>query len=174
MTTEPPPLDINRILDVLKRHEVAFLLVGGVAAIAYGARRPTSDLDCVTRRTEENLNRLAAALRALNARLRVHGLSDEEAAALPTRLDAETLGRMEISTWRTDAGELDVLTDIPSRDGRRLRYADLITRAHTSHIHGVAVQVVALPDLIASKEWANRPKDHEALAELHQLASQGD
>ena len=86
MTTEPPPLDIDRILDVLKRHEVEFLLVGGVAAIAYGARRPTSDLDCV------------------NARLRFHGLSDEEAALLRTQLDAETLGRMEISTWRTDAG----------------------------------------------------------------------
>ena len=52
MTTEPPALDIDRILDVLKRHEVEFLLVGGVAAIASGARRPTSDLDCVTPQTE--------------------------------------------------------------------------------------------------------------------------
>lgn len=117
MTTEPPPLDIDRILDALKRHDVEFLLVGGVAAMAYGARRPTSDLDCVTPRTEENLKRLAGALRALNARLRVHGLSDEEAASLPTRLDADTLGRMEVSTWRTDAGDLDVLSDIPSGDG---------------------------------------------------------
>ncbi len=65
MTTEPPPLDIDRILEVLDRHKVEFLLVGGVAALAYGARRPTSDLDCVTPRTEENLKRLAGALRAL-------------------------------------------------------------------------------------------------------------
>jgi hypothetical protein len=174
MTTEPPPLDIDRILDVLYRHEVEFLLVGGVAAIVYGARRPTTDLDCVTPRTEDNLNRLAAALRALNARLRVHGLTDDEAAALPTQLDAETLARMEISTWRTDAGDLDVLTDIPSRDGRRVRYAELVGRANSSRVHGVAVQVVALPDLIASKEWANRPKDRDALPELRQIASQGD
>lgn len=174
MTTEPPPLDIDRILDVLNRHGVDFLLVGGVAAIAYGARRPTIDLDCVTPRTEENLTRLAAALRSLNARLRVHGLSDEEAAALPTQLDAETLGRMEISTWRTDAGDLDVLSDIPNREGRRQRYADLVGQAHSRPVHGVVVQVVALSDLIESKEGANRPKDREALPELRRLASQGD
>jgi len=83
-------------------------------------------------------------------------LSDEETASLPTRLDAETFGRMEISTWRTDAGDLDVLSDIPSRDGRRRRYVDLVGQAHSRRVHGVTVQVVALSDLIASKEWANR------------------
>jgi hypothetical protein len=126
MTTEPPALDIDRLLTTLDRHEVDFVLVGGVAAIAYGARRPTADLDCVARRSSDNLERLAAALRSLNARLRVHGLTDEEAALLPTRIDKDTLGRMEISTSRTDAGDFDVLTDLPGRDGRRLRYGDLM------------------------------------------------
>jgi hypothetical protein len=97
-----PVLDADRILAVLDRHQVDFLVVGGVAAIAHGATRPTSDLDCVARRSGTNLDRLAAALRELNARLRVAGLSDEEAAALPTQLDRDTLGRMNISTWRTE------------------------------------------------------------------------
>src|SRR5215212_3231493 len=101
MTSEPPALDIGRLLATLDRHHVDFLVVGGVAAIAYGARRPTADLDCVARRSGGNLDRLAGALRSLNARLRVHGLTDEESARLPTRVDKETLGRMEISTWRT-------------------------------------------------------------------------
>ena len=44
MTSEPPALDVDRLLTTLDRHEVDFVLVGGVAAIAYGARRqrPTS------------------------------------------------------------------------------------------------------------------------------------
>jgi len=29
---------------------------------------------------------------------------------------------MEISTWRTDAGDFDVLAEIPAGDGRRVRY----------------------------------------------------
>ncbi len=66
---------------------------------------------------------------------------------------------------------LDVLTDLPSSEGRRLRYVDLIGRAHLRSVHGVAVPVVAMTDLIASKEWANRPKDRHALVELRQLAS---
>lgn len=31
------------------------------------------------------------------------------------------------------------------------------------------MSVVGLDELIASKEWANRPKDHEALPELRAL-----
>ena len=171
MTTEPPPLDVERILATLTRHGVEFLLVGGVAAIAHCARRLTVDLDCVPGRTYENLDRLAAALRDLNARLRAEGLDDAEAARLPVRIDRETLGRMELSTWRTDAGDFDILADLPTRDGRRLRYDDLNRRANTQPLHGITVRVAALDDIIASKEWADRPKDREALAELRRLAS---
>ena len=171
MATEPPPLDVEQILSTLTRRGVEFLLVGGVAAIAHGARRLTVDLDCVVLRTYENLDRLARALRDLNARLRVEGLDDVEAALLPVRIDRETLGRMEISTWRTDAGDFDILADLPTRDGRRLRFAELIGRADAQPLHGVTVRVAALDDIIASKQWADRPKDHEALAELRRLAT---
>lgn len=174
MTPEQTPLDIDRILATLERHHVDFLVVGGVAAIAHGAVRPTADLDCLARRSGGNLERLAAAMRDLSARLRVEGLSDEDAAMLPTRLDKETLGRMEISTWRTDAGDFDVLTDIPARDGHRLRYDELIGRAAVQEVHGIAVHVAALDDVIASKEWADRPKDREALPELRDLAAGRD
>lgn len=147
------------------------MIVGGVAAIAHGAVRPTADLDCLARRSGENLDRLAAAMGELNARLRIDGLSDEESAMLPIALDSNTLGRMELSTWRTDAGDFDVLTDIPARDGRRLRYDELIGRAAVQEVHGITVHVAALEDVIASKEWANRPKDREALPELRELAA---
>jgi hypothetical protein len=168
-----PVLDVDRILAMLERHRVDFLVVGGVAAIAHGATRPTSDLDCVPRRSGTNIDRLAAALRDLNARLRVAGLSDEEAAALPTPLDRDTLGRMEISTWRTDAGDLDVLVDIPDRSGRGMRFDELISRAAVQDVNGRTVRIAAVDDLIASKEWADRPKDRETLPELRALKPHG-
>jgi len=174
MTREPPALDLRRLLTTLDRHKVDYVLVGGVAAIAHGAMRPTTDLDCLARRSRENFGRLADAMRELNARLRVEGLADEDAARLPVQLDADTLGRMEISTWRTDAGDFDVLTDIPARDGHRLRYDDLIGRSEIQDVHGIAVRVAALEDVIASKEWADRPKDREALPELRDLAADAD
>lgn len=69
----------------------------------HGAKRPSVDLDGVPRRDAENLARLASAMRELNARVRVEGLDDDQAAKLPVVLDAHTLARAELSTWRTDA-----------------------------------------------------------------------
>ena len=56
------------------------------------------------------MSRLADAMRELNARLRIAGLDDAEAALLPVTLDGPMLARMAILTWRTDAGALDILT----------------------------------------------------------------
>ncbi len=166
---EPPRLDVERILTTLDRHGVEYLLVGGISANAYGARRLTKDFDCLPTRTDDNLQRLAAAMVDLNARLRVEGLGDDEASQLPVQLDQVTLSAMEISTWRTDAGDLDVLSDIPDREGRRRRYEDLAPRSTEALIGKVTVRLAALDDVIASKEWANRPKDREALGELREL-----
>jgi hypothetical protein len=59
---EAQPLDLDRIFTVLDRHGVEYLLVGGVSATAYGAKRVTTDFDCLPARNEDNLHRLAAAM----------------------------------------------------------------------------------------------------------------
>lgn len=102
--------DVERIVRCLDQHGVLYLVVGGIGARLYGAQRRTFDFDSLPKTSKENLGRLAAAMRELTAHLRVGGLSDQEAKALPTQIDADFLGRMDISTWRTDAGDLDVLT----------------------------------------------------------------
>ena len=66
-------------------------------------------------------------------------------------------------------GDLDVLADIPDRDGRHLSYQDLVERASELNLDGIVVRVAALDDVIASKEWADRPKDRDALPELRSL-----
>jgi hypothetical protein len=174
--TGPRRLDVARIVEAFDRRGVEYLLVGGVAATAHGAERVTEDADTVVRRTAENLDATALVLKDLNAHVLVEGLSDEEARALPVQIDALTLSKMEISTWRTDAGDLDILVEIPARDGTRLSYEDLLPRA-VEKPYGtdlLTVRVAALNDIIASKQWANRPKDHEALQELTDLAAEQD
>lgn len=171
---ESPAFDRARIIETLDRHGVEYLVVGGVGAQLHGGTRPTSDFDSLPSTDEENLGRLAAALRELNAFLRVGGLSDEEARALPTRLDAASLSRLEISTWRTDAGDLDVLTAIRRRDGQRASYGDLAGRSAQVHVGGIVVHVAALQDIIDSKEFADRPKDREGLDELRRLVTEHD
>ncbi|MGK2958717.1 MAG: hypothetical protein ACSLFB_10030 [Acidimicrobiales bacterium] len=154
---------------MFNRIGVEYLIVGGVAAQLHGVSRPTLDFDSIPSTTVENLRRLAAAMSELNARLRVEGMSDDDARGLPVRLDSDFLARMEISTWRTDAGDLDVLTTLPTRSGERATYDQLVGRASRAQVAGGVVLVASLSDIIASKEWADRPKDREALVELRGL-----
>ena len=54
--------DFAALLGAFVRHDVAFIVVGGAAAIAHASVRLTSDLDIVYQRTPANLDRLVAAL----------------------------------------------------------------------------------------------------------------
>ena len=59
--------DLLALLAVLSRHEVDYVLVGGMAALVYGATRLTEDLDIVARDMDDNMERLASALNELDA-----------------------------------------------------------------------------------------------------------
>jgi hypothetical protein len=170
---DDPPHDLVRLLGTLERHGVEYLLVGGAAARAYGGTRLTEDADCVVRRERANLDRLAAALRELNARLRVAGMSDAEARQLPVQIDAVTLETAGMSTWMTDAGGLDILAGLRGTDGRLVPYEELVKKAALLHGDGFVVRAAALDDIIVAKEHAGRAKDHEALPELRALRDAG-
>jgi hypothetical protein len=164
-----PPLDLNRLLEVLTRNEVEFVVVGGSAAGFLGASRLTEDADCVVRRERVNLERLASALRELHARLRVARMSDDEAKALPVQIDGTMLETAGNSTWTTDAGPFDVLADLKDLDGRSVPYEELLARSLIVRGDGFEVHVASVNDIIAAKTFANRDKDQEALPELYDI-----
>jgi hypothetical protein len=165
-----PELNLEVLIGALQRYNVEYLVVGGVAAHAYGAIRPTKDLDCVVRHQRGNLDRLGGALVELGARLRVGGLSDEEAKLLPFQLDGASLAGGQMWTLRTDAGDLDVLANIPGAGGTRVGYEALVERAGLVQVDNLTILVASLDDIIVSKQAADRPKDHEALPELLEIA----
>jgi hypothetical protein len=174
VSADGPPFNPSRLLATLDQHRVTYLLVGGFAAQVYGAHRQTMDLDVVPRNSDDNLQRLASALVALHARLRVGGMSDEDAMQLPVVLDAPTLRSFGNSTWMTDAGPIDVLVELRDANGGRHDYEDLATRLVVAEIDDFTVPLASLPDIIGSKEFAGRPKDADALPELRALAEQSD
>ena len=148
---------------------MAYVLVGGLAAIAHGAMRATFDVDIVPRWKGGNLDALARALRAANARLRVPGAA--EPVAVP--LDGSTLRHYEVSTWRTDHGDIDVIAGTPKRmRGQLASFEELASRAHAREAFGVTVLVADLDDIIEAKETLNREPDRVALPELRQLRDQ--
>lgn len=170
LSDDSPPLELRRLIETLNRHSVTYLVVGGANTVMQGADHVTTDLDVLPVAEESNLSRLGAAMIELGARLRVSGMSDEEAKGLPVRLaDGGVFRSAQVTNWRTDAGDLDVMLAMSDHDGVRHSYEHYATRAVHGRADDVPVQLAHLADVIASKEHADRDKDREVLPTLHIL-----
>jgi hypothetical protein len=156
-----PAFDPAAAFRTLNRHEVRYVVIGGLASEFLGAAIGTNDIDVCYERTPENMARLAGALRELHATLRVAGVDEN----LPFVLDGRPLAAGDCFTLRCDAGDLDIL-GTPSGTGG---FRDLDADATSYDLgEGLIVRVVSLDDLIRMKEAASRPKDQ---AHLHVLAA---
>ena len=157
--------DPERLLTVLHQHGVSFVLIGGMAAILHGDPGMTVDLDVVPERTDDNLERLATALRAMNARIRTEG----EPKGLPfdcSRQFFKNLPPDSFVNMTTDAGDIDVTFQPAGTAG----FAGLASAAHRMEaVDQVEVLVASLEDIIRSKEAADRDKDRSAVPRLRQL-----
>ncbi len=155
-------VDPVRLLGVLERHGVRYVLIGGQAAIVHGSPLTTEDVDITPRLDAENLDRLAAALTELEARLRVAS----EPEGVPFSIDAKALGGNAVWNLQTALGDLDLSAE-PSGTGG---YNDLVRSAITVRLaRGLEVRVASLDDVIRSKQAAGRPKDLAALPLLREL-----
>lgn len=151
------------ILEVLDRHEVVYVVVGGIAAVLHGAAHVTTDVDVVPEEGRRNLERLSEALHELGARIRVSG----EPGGVPFDHPAESLARVRMWNLQTELGDLDVTFEPSGTRG----YEDLRRDAVVLTIRGVDVPVASLADVIRSKEAAGRARDRAALPALRELLS---
>jgi hypothetical protein len=151
--------DFEALLNALRRHEVAFIVVGGAAAIAHGSTRLTQDLDVVYQRSPANLDHLVEALREHHPYLR------GAPPGLPFRWDRATLARGLNFTLATSLGDIDLLGEIAGGG----RYEDLRSAAILLPIFGADCPCLNLTQLIRAKRAAGRPRDLEALAELEAI-----
>lgn len=157
--------DPVRMLAALHDAGVQFVLIGGMAAVLHGDVGVTVDLDVVPGRTPDNLEKLAAALRRLDARIRVAdvpaGLAFDCSAGFFRNLSEDATLNLT-----TRAGDLD----LAFRPSGTRGYPDLKRDAvEIEAAEGVRILVASLADVIRSKEAANREKDRTALPRLRRL-----
>jgi hypothetical protein len=150
------------VLETLNGHGVRYVLIGGVAATLHGSPLRTGDTDICPDNRPDNLEKLAAALRTLHARIRTEGAE----GGLPFSCDAAFLSRVSLLNLETDAGHLDV-SFVPSGTSG---YDDLVAHVARFDLDGVVAPTAGLLDIIRSKTAANRPKDQASLPVLEELA----
>jgi hypothetical protein len=153
-------------IKLLSDEKVDFVLIGGLAASLLGSTSVTDDTDVCHSREEPNLQRLAAALKKMSARLR--GVDED----VPFQLDARTLAAGMNFTFATDFGSLDCLGQPAGVSG----YEELARNATELPLGDIAVKVSSIMDLKLMKQAAGRPKDLielEILGALEQELDQG-
>jgi hypothetical protein len=158
VTRREVPLDAAQILIALDRHEVDYVLIGGMAVQAHGHVRTTQDADLLPAPEPGNLRRLAAALEELGAR--------------PAGVDQPPAEWVLDSSWFTNgvvaldtrAGGVDVHGEPPGGAG----YEQVRARALVLDVAGARVPVAGLDDLIAMKRASGRPIDRGDILALTQ------
>jgi len=148
------------IAEVLARHHVVCVFIGGFAAFLYGSPIPTTDVDIVPETSRENFARLSAALTELGAKVRAEGIEP-----LPFSHDADSLAAARIWNLTTKHGDLDITVEPAGTKG----YADLRRDAIVVDVRDVPVPLASLADIVRSKEAAGRDKDRRALPVLREL-----
>ncbi len=144
----PQEFKYREILETLNRFDVEYIVVGGVCAVIHGAPVSTFEVDVLYRIDEQNLDRIEAALAALQAYHREPG--DRKLA--PQRRVLVTGGP---ALFTTSLGALDFVGRLDVKT-----YEDLLpTTSEVEISGGLRFRVLDLERLIEAKEAAGRPKD---------------
>lgn len=154
--------DFRRLLETFERANVRFIVIGGVAAVAHGTARLTSDLDIVYARDPDNLRRLVTALAPHQPYLR------GAPPGLPFRFEEKTIAMGLNFTLRTKLGDVDLLGEIVGGG----KFEDLVPNSTRLLLYGVECLCLDIPALIRAKRAAGRPKDLESIAELEALLAE--
>ena len=144
--------DFVDLLNILKAHEVEFLVVGSYVLAFYGRPRYTEDVDIWIRRTRTNVEKLANALTEFGAlvdRTRLMALAEEH-------------DKMVVIGAAPNA--VDILNTIAGLD-----FEGAWKNRNTGELFGSEVNVLSKEDFIASKRAAGRKKDLLDLAILEEV-----
>ena len=142
-------LDFIELLCRLADNKVQFVLVGGLAAAAYGSPQLTQDIDICIQLSIQNLENLKYALAGLHPVHRMH----------PSKPKFEDVGE-KLKSFRniyldTDIGQLDCLGEIKGIGS----FEDVMDNSGTIELRGKTIHILSLEALIKSKEALGRPKD---------------
>ena len=150
------------VLERFAEAGVDFVVIGGVAGGIHGSAIGTFDVDLAYGREPENLEKIAAVLRALGAKLRGAPVD------VPFLLDAQTLKAGANFAFTTSLGAIDLL----GHPAGAPPYERLRAAATLVGVRGHDVRVASLDHLIAMKEAAGRPKDKQQATEYRTISDE--
>jgi hypothetical protein len=148
------------LIDVLAKHEVPFVIIGGHAVAYHGYVRATEDTDVVFLRSADAEAALYKALVELNARWIGREIDPETGIEHTYPVSPEYIRATRLMMLLTDAGFLDIFDFIPGHPNEPVE--ELFGSSHQSG----GRRFVSLEWLRRMKQAAGRPKDRLDLENL--------
>jgi hypothetical protein len=145
---------ITQLFAALEAAQVRYIVCGGVAINLLGLARATQDLDLFVEPTEENIERLKTALRAVFAD-----------PCIDEILASDLLGDYPAVQYVPPQGDFHI--DVLTRQGEAVRFEDL--EAARVPFGGLSVPVATPATLYRMKKDTVRPKDWADAAALRRL-----
>ncbi len=160
--------DFERIFRALEEANVRYLVVGGVAVVLHGHPRFTADLDLVLSLEPENARRGIKALESLAYRSRAPVSARSFAEPKVRRQWVEEKGLTVFSLWSPNflATEVDLFVEEP------FDFEEVFQRSTEAPLGSTRAHLIAVPDLIALKRQAGRPKDVEDIRALQAITQE--
>jgi hypothetical protein len=157
------------LFSALARHNVGYVLIGGLAVSLHGIERATMDVDISVAMTPENLAALVDMAREMSL-----------TPVLPVPL--ETLGDpQQLADWHATRNLEAFALRAPGLAGVTIdvllfppvKFAALATHAVVFQIGDTPIQVASIDDLIALKQAVGRPIDLSDIEHLKRLKALG-
>lgn len=143
--------DFRDLLAEFVRFEVSFAVLGGYAVGHHGRPRATQDLDLLVSGRDDNLGRVAEALRAFGA-----------PASVVTSV--AHLGPTEVAFLGVPPVRVDILRTVDGVDTE-----SVLARVETVIVDGLSIPIIHIDDLIANKRASGRPQDLADVAALEAI-----
>ena len=149
----------------LQRHQVEYVLIGGLAVALHGIERNTMDIDVCIVVSPDNLHRMIEAAKELNL-----------SPVLPVPL--ETLSQIDtLKQWHQQRNLQAFALRTPDLAGVTLDLllfppvapADMCQRAVRLDVSGIPIRLASVKDLIALKQSVGRPIDLADIEHLKRL-----
>ena len=173
--------DVPALLDALDRHGVRCIVVGSVVALVRGVELTPGDFDVVPATDRENLERLASALREIEAW--PPGPFGDWTRREDGRWKwiARPTSDAELAAWRADPGDVSSLDQLfTTRHGDfdvvpRVcgTYEELLPRAERVRAFGTEVLVAHFDDVLSRMEAVEREKDRDRIGPMRAVRDRG-
>lgn len=130
----------ERILRKFIAYDVDFVLMGGHAAVYYGVRRTTSDIDILVRPNAENGSRILDAFKSLK-------LETDD-------LQASDFSQEQVFTFGMEPDAVDILTF-----SKGVSVEEIFRNATHTKIDDLSLKIIDIRDLLKNKENLQRTSE---------------